>query len=105
MGQRNEKPQKWLLYHLYAGRLLLYGDIEKCLLGRKHAADGGEVRAKEMTEQLSSLSVTEADAEERLTVLEDECRKTEEDMKQIIRYSHVGELTQEGVDAFKSCVG
>ncbi len=53
-----------------------------------------------MTEQLSSLSVAEADAEERLTVLEDECRKTEEDMKQIIWYSHVGELTQEVVDAF-----
>ena len=54
----------------------------------------------ELTEQLSSLSVLVEEAIEKLDRLEDEYQKTEEDMKQIIRYSHIEELTQEVVDTF-----
>ena len=32
--------------------------------------------------------------------MEDECRKAETDMKQIIRYSHIEKLTQEVADVF-----
>ncbi len=54
----------------------------------------------ELTEQLSSLSVLVEEAIEKLDRLEDEYQKAEEDMKQIIRYSHIEELTQEVVDTF-----
>lgn len=54
----------------------------------------------ELTERLSSLSVLEEEAIEKLTRLEDEYQKAEEDMKQIIRFSHIEELTQEVVDTF-----
>jgi uncharacterized protein (UPF0335 family) len=54
----------------------------------------------ELTESLSSLSVLEEEAIEKLTRLEDEYQRVEEDMKQIIRYSHVEMLTQEVVDIF-----
>lgn len=57
-------------------------------------------KAAELTDRLSSLSVTEKQTEERLAALEDEYQKSEEDMKQIIRYSHIEELTQEVVNAF-----
>lgn len=57
-------------------------------------------RAKELTERLSSLSVAEEETAERLSELEREYQKAEEDMKQIIRYSHLEELTQEVVDTF-----
>ena len=53
-----------------------------------------------MTEKLSSLSVLEEEAIEKLSRLENESQKAEEDMKQIIRYSHIEELTQEVVDTF-----
>ena len=54
----------------------------------------------ELTEKHSSLSVLEEEAIEKLSRLENECQKAEEDMKQIIRYSHIEELTQEVVDTF-----
>lgn len=57
-------------------------------------------KAMELTERLSSLSVLEEEAVEKLTRLEDEYQKAEEDMKQIIRFSHIEELTQEVVDTF-----
>ena len=57
-------------------------------------------KAMELTESLSSLSVLEEEAIEKLTRLEDEYQRVEEDMKQIIRYSHVEMLTQEVVDIF-----
>ena len=57
-------------------------------------------KAIELTERISSLSVLEEEAVEKLTRLEDEYQKAEEDMKQIIRFSHLEELTQEVVDTF-----
>lgn len=57
-------------------------------------------KAKEMTERMSSLSVEEAGAAEKLESLEREYQKAEEDMKQVIRYSHLEKLTQDVVDAF-----
>ena len=57
-------------------------------------------RAGELEERLSFLSVAEAESIERLNGLEDECRKAETDMKQIIRYSHIEKLTQEVADVF-----
>ena len=54
----------------------------------------------ELTERISSLSVLEEEAIEKLTRLEDEYQKAEEDMKQIIRYSHIEKLTQEVIDTF-----
>lgn len=57
-------------------------------------------KASEWTDRLSFLSEMEKQVRERLGALEDENRKAEEDMKQIIRYSHMEKLTQEVVDTF-----
>ena len=57
-------------------------------------------KAKELIERIFALSILEEEAIERLTRLENEYQKAEEDMKQIIRYSHIEELTQEVVDTF-----
>ena len=57
-------------------------------------------RSNELTERLSSLSVKESDTAGKLSGLESEYQKAEADMKQIIRYSHIEELTQEVVDTF-----
>lgn len=57
-------------------------------------------KAKELTEKLSSLSVAEKETAERLAGLENDYQRAEEDMKQIIRYSHMEKLTQEVVDVF-----
>ncbi len=40
------------------------------------------------------------DGEEEILKLEEECERLEADMKQVIRYSHMEELTQELADAF-----
>ena len=57
-------------------------------------------RSKELAEKISSLSAEKAEAVLKLEKLESEYQKTEDDMKQIIRYSHIEELTQEIVDIF-----
>lgn len=57
-------------------------------------------RTEILAERLSSLSVKETDAVRKLAALESEYRKAKEDMKQIIRYSHIEELTQDVVDTF-----
>lgn len=64
--------------------------------------DGKEYqkRAGELTERLSSLFIKKDEAALKLAALESEYQKAEEDMKQIIRYSHIEELTQEIVDTF-----
>lgn len=54
----------------------------------------------ELTERYASLSVKSEKASVKLAELESEYQKTEEDMKQIIRYSHIEVLTQEIVDVF-----
>ena len=53
-----------------------------------------------MAERFVSLSVKEKDAAKKLDELQNEYQKAEEDMRQIIRYSHIEELTQEVVDTF-----
>lgn len=57
-------------------------------------------KADELTEQMKFLSADRKREAERLACLEEEFQKTEEDMKQIIRYSHIEELNQEVVDIF-----
>lgn len=57
-------------------------------------------KAEKLTKKLSSLSAAEEKASGKLAGLEKEYQKAEEDMKQIIRYAHMEELTQEVVDAF-----
>ena len=57
-------------------------------------------KADELTDRLSSLSVKKDETAMKLAALESEYRKAEEDMKQIIRFSHIEELTQEVVDTF-----
>lgn len=89
-GYRQEKKQvqaeKDALYEKYALTKLPVAEYQR--------------KAMELTERISSLSVLEEEIIEKLTRLEDEYQKAEEDMKQIIRYSHIGELTQEVVDTF-----
>ena len=47
-----------------------------------------------------SLSAEEEKYGKELEQLQEEYRRTEEDMKQVIRYSHLEALTQEVVDIF-----
>lgn len=89
-GYRQEKKQ------VQAEKNALY---EKYALTKLPAAEY-QRKAKELTENLSSLSVAEKEIAEKLAGLENEHQKAEEDMKRIIRYSHIEELTQEVVDAF-----
>lgn len=56
--------------------------------------------ADRLAVRISDLSVKESEAYNELLWLEEEYQKLEEDMKQIIRYSHLDELTQEIVDTF-----
>lgn len=77
---------KDILYERYALRQLDGKEYQK--------------RAGELTERLSSLSTKKDEAAMKLAALESEYRKAEEDMKQIIRFSHIEELTQEVVDTF-----
>ncbi len=56
--------------------------------------------ANELAEKITLLSVKSEEMARKLAVLESEYRKAEEDMKQVIRYSHIEELTQDVVDVF-----
>lgn len=53
-----------------------------------------------LTEQIASLSVEIAKRQEELEVVEADNQRIAEDMKQIIRYSHMEELTEELLDTF-----
>lgn len=57
-------------------------------------------RADCIREQIASLSAEEVKHGKELEQLREEYRRREEDMKQIIRYSHLEVLTQEVVDTF-----
>ena len=57
-------------------------------------------RADELDRQTGLLSGQLRERQEKLFVLEEEQEKLEADMKQIIRYSHMEELTQELMDTF-----
>lgn len=97
--------------HTLKKKLSEYGQVkkqtqaEKDILYEKYALYKLPVKeyqrkAKELTERLSSLSISEEDAVKKLAGLEKEYQKAEKDMKQIIRYSHIEVLTQEVVDNF-----
>lgn len=89
-GYRQEKKQiqeqKDALYEDYALAKLPAAEYQR--------------KAMELTERLSSLSVSEGEAVKKLDRLEEEYQNAEEDMKQVIRYSHIEKLTQEVADAF-----
>lgn len=74
------------LYERYA-----FGTMQAVSYRRK--ADG-------IKEQIASLSAEEEKHGKELEQLQEEYRRTEEDMKQVIRYSHLEVLTQEVVDIF-----
>ena len=57
-------------------------------------------KAKELTEKISALFATEEVVVGRIARLEEKYQKAEEDMKQMIPYSYIEELTQEMVDTF-----
>ena len=84
--QKQIRAEKDNLYEQYALKAISSEEYQK--------------RSNELTERLSSLSVKESDTAGKLSGLESEYQKAETDMKQIIRYSHIEELTQEVVDAF-----
>ena len=56
--------------------------------------------ANELAEKITLLSVKSEETARKLAVLESEYQKAEEDMKQVIRYSHIEKLTQDVVDVF-----
>ena len=84
--QKQIRAEKDNLYEQYALKAISSEEYQK--------------RSNELTERLSSVSVKESDTAGKLSGLESEYQKAEADMKQIIRYSHIEELTQEVVDAF-----
>lgn len=84
--QKQIRAEKDNLYEQYALKAISSEEYQK--------------RSNELTERLSSLSVKESDTAGKLSGLESEYQKAEADMKQIIRYSHIEELTQEAVDTF-----
>lgn len=84
--QKQIRAEKDNLYEQYALKAISSEEYQK--------------RSNELTERLSSLSVKESDTAGKLSGLESEYQKAEADMKQIIRYSHIEELTQEVVDTF-----
>ena len=63
-------------------------------------------KADSIKEQVSILSAEEEQYRKKLEQLQEEYRRIEEDMKQVIRYSHLETLTQKVVDTFikKICV-
>lgn len=72
---------------------------EKYALGEL-SVDNYRMETAQITDQLSDLSEKINEKTSKLMKLEDEYQKIDEDMKQIIRYSHIEKLTQEIVDTF-----
>ncbi len=72
---------------------------EKYALGEL-SVDNYRMETVQITDQLSDLSEKINEKTSKLMKLEDEYQKIDEDMKQIIRYSHIEKLTQEIVDTF-----
>lgn len=72
---------------------------EKYALGEL-SVDNYRMETVQITNQLSDLSEKINEKTSKLMKLEDEYQRIDEDMKQIIRYSHIEKLTQEIVDTF-----
>lgn len=68
--------------------------------GGKMSAEEYRRRADAIDEQMQELSQQQTEAERRYEWAAEASRKDKEDMKQIIRFSHLEELTQEAVDIF-----
>lgn len=85
-GKKQVQQEKDMLYERYAS-----GELSGGAYGK---------RADELAEQISALSEKELETAAELSSLEDKYSKVEDDMKQIIRYSHLEELTQKAVDVF-----
>lgn len=83
---KQARAEKDMLYEKYALANLAGEEYKK--------------QADELTMQITSLSVKAEETGVKLAELESEYQRLEEDMKQIIRYSHIEELTQEAVDTF-----
>lgn len=86
MEKKQAQQEKDMLYERYASGELSGGAYRE--------------RADKLAGQISILSEKELEAAAELSGVEDEYHRAEDDMKQIIRYSHLEELTQEAVDAF-----
>ena len=80
------QKQKDMLYENYA-----FGNISKEEYLKK---------ASEITKTIELFTTKETDQEYKLVKLEKEYQSIEADMKQILRYSNIAELTQEVVDTF-----
>lgn len=72
---------------------------ESYALGAESAASYRQ-KVDGLKEQIALLSTEEEKHEKELKQFQEEYRRTEEDMKQVIRYSHLEVLTQEVVDIF-----
>lgn len=72
---------------------------EKYALGRL-TSEEYQKKANELEEQISLFSVKGDDTASKLAALESQYQNAEQDMKQIIRYSHIEALTQDVVDTF-----
>lgn len=81
---------------LQAEKDVLY---EKYVLEHKTSEEYRK-KSDSLEEQLASLSVEIVKHQEELAAFEADNQRIEEDMKQIIRYSHMEELTEELLDAF-----
>lgn len=77
-------------------RDILYEDYAA---GRMNAQEYRS-RADQLTEQIGELTEKADKAEAEYSSLEEASEKAKEDMKQVIRFSHLEELTQEVVDVF-----
>lgn len=83
---KQTRAEKDMLYEKYALGNLTGEDYRK--------------KADELTMQIKSLSLKAEKTGHELEKMESEYQNLEEDMKQIIKYSHIEELTQEVVDTF-----
>lgn len=82
--KRQIQAEKDGLYEKYALRGILVGEYRK--------------RTEELDERLDFLDGKVEEDTGKLTELEKECRKMEDDMEQVVRYAHVEELTREVVE-------
>ena len=84
--KKQARAEKDILYERYA-----LGEL---------AEEEYRQKACELAKQIFLLSVKSDEVVLKLMRLENEFQRTEEDMKQIIRYLHIEELTQDVVDTF-----
>ncbi len=94
--QKKQKEYRTKLHQARTQKDMLY---ETYALGTL-TAEAYQQQAKTLAEQIALLSVKAEETASKLERLEDESRKTDEDMKVLLQYSHIEELTQDVVDVF-----